>query len=58
MSPLTTSGSDRFRDGSGGRSLGYNIKIYQYYNYEFGVPTLVIFIVLNFESKVVVWVFD
>ena len=38
--------------------LGYNMKIYQHYNKEFGVPALVILIVLIFESKVVVWVLD
>ena len=36
--------------------LGYNMKIYKYYNQEFGVPVLVILIVLKFESKIVVWV--
>ena len=38
--------------------LGYNMKIYQYYNQKFGVPALVILIVLNFGNKVVVRVLD
>ena len=38
--------------------LGYNMKIYQCYNQEFGVPALKILIVLIFNSKVVVWVLD
>ena len=38
--------------------LGYNMKVYQYYNQEFGVLALAILIVLIFESNVVVWVLD
>ena len=38
--------------------LGYNMKIFQCYNQEFGIPALEILIVLIFESKVVVWVLD
>ena len=38
--------------------LGYNMKIFQCYNQEFGVPALEILIVLIFNSKVVVWVLD
>ena len=34
--------------------LGYNMKIYQHYNKEFGVPALVILIVLIYENKVAV----
>ena len=38
--------------------LGYNMKLFQCYNQEFGIPALEILIVLIFESKVVVWVLD
>ena len=38
--------------------LGYNIKLFQCYNQEFGIPALEILIVLIFESKIVVWVLD
>ena len=38
--------------------LGYNMKLYQCYNQESGVPVLVILVVLIFENKVVVWVLD
>ena len=34
--------------------LGYNMKLFQCYNQEFGIPALEILIVLIFESKVVV----
>ena len=38
--------------------LGYNMKLFQCYNQEFGIPALEILIVLIFESKVVVWILD
>ena len=38
--------------------LGYNMKIYQHYKQKFGVPALVILIVLIFECKVLEWVLD
>ena len=38
--------------------LGYNIKLFQSYNQEFGIPALEILIVLIFESKLVVWILD
>ena len=38
--------------------LGYNIKLFQCYNQEFGIPALEILIVLIFESKIVVWILN
>ena len=38
--------------------LGYNIKLFQCYNQEFGIPVLEILIVLIFESKIVVWILN
>ena len=38
--------------------MGYNMKVFQHYNQDFGVPALVILTVLIFNSKIVVWVLD
>ena len=38
--------------------LGYNIKLFQCYNQEFGISALEILIVLIFESKIVVWILN